>query len=252
MRIKQICSFILIYFVSLGFVSSEEIPKNVTKPVITINSTELQHNATSNTTTTIAPPPQTTIKSRIVPKKEAAEKTTPTIPTTLKPSTTVKQSTSNSTTPKVIPSEGGGIPVNSTQAVKSLNSTSTTQTTSSSTTTTTKSTTTTRITTTPKPSKPRIVYSDEDQPDIVENEKSTEDSAKKTVTNAHDVEEPNVQPSKEQFNPHRDFVVPLVTLIFALPIFLGIAVIGYRKVRDYWSTRHYRRMDFLVDGMYND
>lgn len=47
------------------------------------------------------------------------------------------------------------------------------------------------------------------------------------------------------------YIFPLVVLIFLVPMVLGIGIIVLRRVRDYWSTRHYRRMDFLVDGMYN-
>lgn len=47
------------------------------------------------------------------------------------------------------------------------------------------------------------------------------------------------------------YIFPLVVLIFLVPMVLGVGIIVLRRVRDYWSTRHYRRMDFLVDGMYN-
>ncbi len=47
------------------------------------------------------------------------------------------------------------------------------------------------------------------------------------------------------------YIFPLVVLIFLVPMVLGVGIIILRRVRDYWSTRHYRRMDFLVDGMYN-
>lgn len=47
------------------------------------------------------------------------------------------------------------------------------------------------------------------------------------------------------------YIFPLVVLIFMVPMVLGVGIIILRRVRDYWSTRHYRRMDFLVDGMYN-
>lgn len=271
MRIKQICSFLLVYFVAFGAVDCDELPKPVSIPELPVNpnATSLHQNistpiTSSSTITTIAPSIQSSTKGKIVPKKEALEKPTTAIPitsTTLKPLTNTTTPTKQNVTtsiPKFIETEGGKIQINNNST---LNSTSSTKATSTSLTTApstvpsspSTSTTTTKptTTTTPSPKKPTRTFSDDDQPDIVSNEKSSGDTPVE-VTNAHDVEVPNVLPSKEQFNPHRDFVVPLVTLIFALPIFLGIAVIGYRKVRDYWSTRHYRRMDFLVDGMYND
>lgn len=49
-----------------------------------------------------------------------------------------------------------------------------------------------------------------------------------------------------------DYVIPVVITIMATPI-LGIAAyILYTRGRDCWDKRHYRRMDFLIDGMYND
>ncbi|XP_033217842.1 uncharacterized protein LOC117173405 [Belonocnema kinseyi] len=49
-----------------------------------------------------------------------------------------------------------------------------------------------------------------------------------------------------------DYIVPVMITIFALPL-LGVATyILYRRGRDCWDKRHYRRMDFLIDGMYNE
>ena len=49
-----------------------------------------------------------------------------------------------------------------------------------------------------------------------------------------------------------DYIVPAVITITALPL-LGIAFyILYKRGRDFWDKRHYRRMDFLIDGMYNE
>lgn len=49
-----------------------------------------------------------------------------------------------------------------------------------------------------------------------------------------------------------DYIIPVIITIIALPI-LGTAIfVLYRRGRDCWDKRHYRRMDFLIDGMYND
>nr|XP_012232614.1 PREDICTED: putative uncharacterized protein DDB_G0282133 [Linepithema humile] len=49
-----------------------------------------------------------------------------------------------------------------------------------------------------------------------------------------------------------DYIAPVIITIIALPI-LGAAIFMlYRRGRDCWDKRHYRRMDFLIDGMYND
>lgn len=52
-------------------------------------------------------------------------------------------------------------------------------------------------------------------------------------------------------NTGRMYIMPLVTLIFAIPMVLALGIMATRRFKAYWSTRHYRRMDFLVDGMYN-
>lgn len=49
-----------------------------------------------------------------------------------------------------------------------------------------------------------------------------------------------------------DYIVPVIITIIALPILGAIIFVLYRRGRDCWDKRHYRRMDFLIDGMYND
>lgn len=275
MKNKELFSFILVYFAILAFVNCSETVEVKKNETIVIPTAEIKANLTtsttpnitvssSTTTTTTTVAPETEKPKKITGKKFAPTTLPPPTNTTLAP-VPIKQ---NSTNAQIF-TEGGpinvpGVKENSTAQVSTTSSSSTntssssttlstTTTKATSTTTTTTTTSTTTTTTTPKPKKPTITFSDEEQPDVVPNEKSTTNHNNGLpVPSNHEVEEPHAQPSKEQFNPHRDFVVPLVTFIFALPIFLGIAVIGYRKVRDYWSTRHYRRMDFLVDGMYND
>ncbi|XP_015600574.1 uncharacterized protein LOC107270246 [Cephus cinctus] len=49
-----------------------------------------------------------------------------------------------------------------------------------------------------------------------------------------------------------DYIVPVVITIMAVPLLGLAAFVLYRRGRDCWDKRHYRRMDFLIDGMYND
>ncbi|XP_070515248.1 uncharacterized protein [Cardiocondyla obscurior] len=49
-----------------------------------------------------------------------------------------------------------------------------------------------------------------------------------------------------------DYIVPVIITIIALPILGAAIVVLYRQGQDCWDKRHYRRMDFLIDGMYND
>ncbi|XP_014208897.1 uncharacterized protein LOC106639675 [Copidosoma floridanum] len=49
-----------------------------------------------------------------------------------------------------------------------------------------------------------------------------------------------------------DYIVPIIITFTALPL-LGVTFyVLYKRGKDYWSKRHYRRMDFLIDGMYNE
>lgn len=135
---------------------------------------------------------------------------------------------------------------------------STTTTTTTSTTTRTKTTTTTTTTTTKPPKKPKITFSVDDEPRLVQAAKPGYSSGTASVSDPNGrlhVEEPLAELSKELLpdsNPgHREYVLPVVTLIFAIPLLAGLFLLSYRRAKEFWLTRHYRRMDFLVDGMYN-
>ncbi|XP_076249697.1 uncharacterized protein LOC143188996 [Calliopsis andreniformis] len=49
-----------------------------------------------------------------------------------------------------------------------------------------------------------------------------------------------------------DYVLPVIITLIALPVLGAIMFMIYKQGRDCWDKRHYRRMDFLIDGMYND
>lgn len=49
-----------------------------------------------------------------------------------------------------------------------------------------------------------------------------------------------------------DYVIPVVLVIMAIPLVIVLALFLYKKGSEFWERRHYRRMDFLVDGMYNE
>ncbi|KAI4490416.1 hypothetical protein M0802_010687 [Mischocyttarus mexicanus] len=82
---------------------------------------------------------------------------------------------------------------------------------------------------------------------------------KPTVTMGGGSADPNkpIPPSPTKGSPlgmprKIDYIIPIAITIVALPI-LGIAsFILYNRGKDCWDKRHYRRMDFLIDGMYND
>ncbi|XP_035907385.1 integumentary mucin C.1 [Anopheles stephensi] len=143
----------------------------------------------------------------------------------------------------------------------SVSSTSTTTSTTPSTTTT--SSTSTSTTTTKPPKKPKITYSVEDEPKLLQAAKPGYGAPYDPVDSSGRlrVDEPLAQFSKEFLggvggpgeppNSRREYIVPIVTLIFAIPLLLGLFLLSYRRAKEFWLTRHYRRMDFLIDGMYN-
>ncbi|KAJ9594380.1 hypothetical protein L9F63_014170 [Diploptera punctata] len=49
-----------------------------------------------------------------------------------------------------------------------------------------------------------------------------------------------------------NYVVPVVAIIFTMPLIIIFVIILYKKGSEFWDRRHYRRMDFLIDGMYNE
>ncbi|KAH8293362.1 hypothetical protein KR044_001449 [Drosophila immigrans] len=142
-------------------------------------------------------------------------------------------------------------------ALGSSSSTSTTTTTSSTTTTSTTSTTTTTTPkpTTKRPTKPPITIS---MSVPIAGEKDQQLNGAVAVDAASIKSDPISQPVQEMVSsslPNRsdnDYLVPMVTVMVTVPLAIVVFVIGYRRFRDLWHTRHYRRMDFLVDGMYND
>lgn len=59
-------------------------------------------------------------------------------------------------------------------------------------------------------------------------------------------------PSHNKNLNRTDYVIPIVSIIFVVPLVIVLAVFLYKKGSEFWERRHYRRMDFLIDGMYND
>ncbi|XP_078044840.1 uncharacterized protein LOC144474142 [Augochlora pura] len=83
-----------------------------------------------------------------------------------------------------------------------------------------------------------------------------EHKAKPTVTVAgpNNDKRPFVSPTRLRSGlPKRiDYVFQIIIALIALPALGAILFIVYKQGRDCWEKRHYRRMDFLIDGMYND
>lgn len=54
------------------------------------------------------------------------------------------------------------------------------------------------------------------------------------------------------FQSKKAVVIPIVVSLLILPLLSILIFFIYRKTRDYWDKRYYKRMDFLIDGIYND
>lgn len=72
-------------------------------------------------------------------------------------------------------------------------------------------------------------------------------------------EEPKIQYSKELIlesstsdGSRNRYFLPIILPIFAVPMVLAVCTIAFRRFKNFWYTRHYRRMDFLIDEMYID
>ncbi|XP_026746787.1 uncharacterized protein LOC113508028 [Trichoplusia ni] len=53
-------------------------------------------------------------------------------------------------------------------------------------------------------------------------------------------------------NSHPGMIMPLVITILLVPMFAVLGYMALRRGQEAWKNRHYKRMDFLLDGMYND
>lgn len=48
------------------------------------------------------------------------------------------------------------------------------------------------------------------------------------------------------------YLIPIIAVIFSVPLVAVIISVLYKRGSEWWQHRHYRRMDFLIEGMYNN
>lgn len=93
--------------------------------------------------------------------------------------------------------------------------------------------------------------------------------AKKPLVTVHDddAEKINSQLSEKSIPPYNvmnidpllsekqhkrsNYIVPIVAVILSVPLVAGIISILYKRGKDWWLHRNYRRMDYLIEGLYN-
>lgn len=71
----------------------------------------------------------------------------------------------------------------------------------------------------------------------------------KTTLVADQIQSPRRQ---VDISSHPGMVMPIVITILVVPMFAVIGYMAMKRGREAWKNRHYKRMDFLLDGMYND
>lgn len=117
----------------------------------------------------------------------------------------------------------------------------------------------TEVTATPpkeKPKKPLHTVSAVDDPNIEKYaSKPHPDQSHVPSISTHNVEEPVPAMSQELISddqPNFDGYFGYIVISAVVLVFIAVPIVFGRKIKDHWNTRHYRRVDFLVDGMYND
>lgn len=152
------------------------------------------------------------------------------------------------------------------EVVPKSSTTAPSSTTTASTTTSTSTTTTT--TTTKIPKKPTITYDVLDQPELLAKihdvippmAKAAAPQVHRDPADSYEAVAPQVEPISLQspetisLSKHKDgraFMVPMVAIIFIIPFLVILANFVTRQLRDYWSKRKYRRMDYLIEEMYH-
>ena len=93
------------------------------------------------------------------------------------------------------------------------------------------------------PKKPIITTSDDDD------NSQPPDSQKGKLSNST----PSV-PSLESYEEEKEdfnFVIVIVAVILSVPLVAIVINFLYKRGKEWWIHRHYSRMDFLIDGMYN-
>lgn len=112
----------------------------------------------------------------------------------------------------------------------------------------------TKPSTVPKiPKKPLVLSSEalSETDRRVQMEKAKTESSSKPIV-SDQLPSPSVkhEPASHSSNP--DMVMPIVITMLVVPMFAVLGYMALRRGQEAWKNRHYKRMDFLLDGMYND
>ncbi|XP_045763832.1 uncharacterized protein LOC123866357 [Maniola jurtina] len=83
---------------------------------------------------------------------------------------------------------------------------------------------------------------------------SSELLAKMDTINNVSIDEngPSIKAHVLKAGSHPGMILPIVITILVVPMFAVVAYMALKRGQEAWKNRHYKRMDFLLDGMYND
>lgn len=92
---------------------------------------------------------------------------------------------------------------------------------------------------------PLVILKDDKPLTTINTNISRERMSKPMVTDVSN--ESSIYPSKKM-----DYIVSIMCTAFSIPLLIVLAVYLYKKGADFWERRHYNRMDFLIEGIYNE
>lgn len=92
--------------------------------------------------------------------------------------------------------------------------------------------------------KPTVTIGSDDMNDTLTKERSNQPIPKVPTIEYYQ--------KKEEDNKRSTFIIPIVAVILSVPLVAIVMNILYKRCKEWWSHRHYSRMDFLIDGMYNN
>ncbi|XP_013185595.2 uncharacterized protein LOC106131145 [Amyelois transitella] len=109
----------------------------------------------------------------------------------------------------------------------------------------------TEVKTTHKPHKPEVLSYD-DLSGTNQNAEVVKTSSKTFISDQ--IPNPNADNTKSSMSDGNQpgMIMPVVITILTVPLFVALGFMALRRGREAWKNRHYKRMDFLLDGMYND
>ncbi|XP_060531255.1 uncharacterized protein LOC132704930 [Cylas formicarius] len=87
------------------------------------------------------------------------------------------------------------------------------------------------------------------KPLVTESDASMEVSKEDNIKNSLQVEQidPVLLHQKSQ---ESEYIVPIVAVILSVPLVAILISVLYKRGMDWWLHRNYKRMDFLIEGMY--